>query len=59
MSNRRKRYTRAEKLEIVKLTLDTNQNIREISERFGINISTIYTWRSEYLKVSDWVLNLL
>ena len=50
MSKPRKRYTKQEKLEIVRLSLDSDQTVKELALRFEINENTIYNWRSAYLK---------
>ena len=50
MSKPRKKYTKEEKLEIVKLSLDENQSVKDLAERFEISENTIYNWRSIYLK---------
>ena len=53
MSKPRKKYTKEEKLEIVKLSLDANQSIKDLAERFEISENTIYKWRSIYLKSKE------
>jgi transposase len=50
MSKLQKRYTKAEKLEVVSLSLETGQNVKTIAERFGVSVNTIYNWRSTYAK---------
>ena len=45
-----KRYSKAERLEIVKLSLDESQTVKELATRFEINSGTLYRWRSLYLK---------
>jgi len=50
MSKPRKSYTKEEKLEIVKLSLDESQTIKELSDRFGVSKNSIYNWRKQYLK---------
>ena len=50
MSKLRKTYTKSEKLEIVKLSLDENQTIKDLASRFEISEGTIYRWRSSYMK---------
>ena len=52
MSKPRRRYTKEEKLEIVKLSLESDQTIKGLSVRFGVSEHAIYRWRSEYLKDS-------
>lgn len=50
MSKPRKTYTKEEKLEIVKLSLDEGQAIKDLAERFEVSDNTIYNWRKIYLK---------
>lgn len=50
MSKFRKKYTKAEKLEIVSLSLEDNQTVGELAQRFEVSANTIYNWRSSYLK---------
>lgn len=50
MSKLQKRYTKAEKLEVVSLSLEEGQNVKDISKRFGVSVNTIYNWRSTYAK---------
>ncbi len=50
MSKPRKKYTKEEKLEIVKLSLDENQAIKDLADRFEVSENTIYNWRKIYLK---------
>ncbi len=50
MSKLQKRYTKAEKLEVVSLSLEAGQNVKTIAERFGVSVNTIYNWRSTYAK---------
>ena len=50
MSKQRKKYTKTEKLEIVSLSLEDAQSIKELADRFEISQNSIYRWRSLYLK---------
>jgi len=50
MSKLRKSYTKEEKLEVVKLSLNDDQSIQSLAKRFGISVGAIYNWRSKYLK---------
>jgi len=50
MSKLRKSYTKAEKLEIVSLSLEEGQQVKSIAEKFGVSVNTIYNWRSTYAK---------
>lgn len=49
MSKRRRTYTKEEKLEIVRLSLDDHK-VKDLAERFEVDQSSIYNWRSDYLK---------
>jgi len=53
MSKPRKSYTKEEKLEIVKLSLDAAQAIKSLAERFEVSENSIYKWRKIYLKNKD------
>ena len=53
MSKPRRKYTKEEKLEVVKLSLNEDQSVKELAERFEISENTIYNWRSKYLKDKD------
>lgn len=48
MSKLRKRFTKAERLEIIKLSLEPETRIVELAEQFGIHANTIYKWRDKY-----------
>lgn len=50
MSKLRKKYTKAEKLAIVELSFQKGSNIQELAERFKVTASTIYNWRSTFIK---------
>lgn len=50
MSKLRKKYTKAEKLEIVKLSLSEEVQVTDLADRFGVAANTIYNWRSRYYK---------
>ena len=50
MSKLRKQYTRAEKLEIVSLSLEEDQTVKDLAIRFEVSENAIYNWRSSYLK---------
>jgi len=53
MSKLQKRYTKAEKLEIVSLSLEEDQNVKDISIQFGVSENTIYNWRKTYAKYKE------
>jgi len=48
MSKIRRRYTKEEKLEIVKQSLESNSNLQDLGKRYGIHANTINRWRREY-----------
>ncbi|MFT6356617.1 MAG: transposase [Saprospiraceae bacterium] len=50
MSKLRKQYTKSEKLEIVSLSLEDDQTVKDLSVRFGVSQNAIYNWRSVYAK---------
>ena len=50
MSKLRKRYTKAEKLEIVSMSLEEDQNVKNLALHYGVSENTIYNWRSTYAK---------
>ncbi len=48
-----KKYTKEEKLEIVKLSLDEGQSVKDLAGRFDVSENAIYNWRSIYIKNKD------
>lgn len=50
MPKLRRKYTKAEKLEIVKQSLDEDTTVVDLAERYGVVPNTIYNWRSKYYK---------
>ena len=50
MSKPRKNYSKVEKLEIVKLSLEQDQAVKDLAVRFGVSENAIYNWRKAYLK---------
>ena len=56
MSKPRKSYTKEEKLEVVKLSLNDDQSIQSLAKRFEISAGAIYNWRSKYLKNKETAL---
>ena len=50
MSKLRKKYTKAEKLEIVKQSLEEDVLVTDLAEHYGLSAKTIYNWRSRYYK---------
>lgn len=49
MGKIRRRYSKEEKLEIVKETLEENVNIQEIGDRYNVHVNTISRWRREFV----------
>jgi len=52
MSKIRKTYTKVEKLEIVSLSLEEGQKVKDLAARYGISENTLYNWRKLYAKHS-------
>ena len=46
----KKKYTKAEKLEIVSQSFEEGHSIKDLAERYGINENTLYNWRSLFYK---------
>ena len=53
MSKVRKKYTKEEKLQIVSLSYEDGQTIKELALRFGVSQNAIYNWRSTYTKYKE------
>jgi transposase len=53
MSRIRRKYSKDQKLEIVKLSLEEGTRIVDLAERFDISANAIYNWRSKYFKYND------
>lgn len=53
MTKIRRKYTKAEKLEIVKLSMSDEHTVKDLAERFDLSANTIYNWRSKYFKYTD------
>ncbi len=53
MSKPRKTCTKEEELSIAKLSLEDNESVQSILERYGIVPNTLYNWRSKYLKNTE------
>jgi len=53
MTKIRRKYSKTEKLEIVKLSISEAHTVTELAERFDISANTIYNWRSKFYKHSD------
>jgi transposase len=53
MTKIRRKYSKEQKLEIVKLSLEDSTSIQSLAERFDVSANTIYNWRSKYFKYED------
>lgn len=53
MTKIRRKYSKEQKLEIVKLSLEESTSIQALAERFDVSANTIYNWRSKYFKYED------
>ena len=53
MTKLRRRYTKTEKLEIVKLSLSNDHTVQELADQFNVSANSIYNWRSKFYKYSD------
>lgn len=50
MAKLRKRFTKSERLEIVKQSLEPDIRIIDLAEQYGVHANTIYKWRDKYYK---------
>ena len=48
MSKLRKRFSKAEKLEIVKQSMEEDTRVTDLADQYGIHPNTIYKWRESY-----------
>lgn len=48
MSKLRKRFTKEERLEIVKHSFEADVQVSEVAHRFGIAVNTLSRWRQEF-----------
>ena len=48
MSKLRKRFTKEERLEIVKHSFEADVRVSEVARRFGIAVNTLSRWRHEF-----------
>jgi transposase len=49
MSNFRRHFSKEEKLEIVRQSMEDAVSVGELAEQYKVNANTISKWRSEYL----------
>jgi len=50
MTKIRRKYSKEQKLEIVKQSLEQGVTIKSLAERFDLSPNAIYNWRSKYFK---------
>ena len=50
MAKLRRKFTREQKLELVKESLEADASISELAERYKVHPNSIYRWRMQYLK---------
>lgn len=50
MGSIKKRYTKEEKLEIIKESLEADTSLESLGERYAVHPNTINRWRREYAK---------
>ena len=48
MSKLRKKFTREERLEIVKQSFEDDVQVAELAERYGISANTLTNWRRKF-----------
>jgi len=53
MTKIRRKYSKEQKLEIVKQSLEPDVTVKSLAERFDISVNVIYNWRSKYLKYKE------
>jgi len=53
MSKIRRKYSKEQKLEIVKQSLEEGVSVKSLAERFDISANQIYNWRSKYFKYQE------
>ncbi|MBK7881929.1 MAG: transposase [Saprospiraceae bacterium] len=53
MSKLRRKFTKEQKLEIVIMSLEDNQSVIEVAERFALSRNVLYNWRRQYGQYSE------
>lgn len=53
MSLFRRKFSKEQKLEIVKQSLDAGSNLEDLATQYKVHANTLYKWRREYLKYED------
>lgn len=50
MSKMRKKFTKEERLEIVRQSFEPDNQVTELADRYGISANTLSRWRREFRK---------
>ncbi len=50
MSLFRRNFSKEQKLEIVKQSLEVGANLEDLAAQYKVHVNTLYKWRREYLK---------
>lgn len=53
MSKIRRQFSKEQKLEIVSMSLEENQSVKEVAERFNISVQVLYNWRRQLSVYAD------
>ena len=53
MKRERKKYTKAFKIDAVKLLMSTGKSVKQISEDLGIHENVLFRWKKEYKNLKD------
>lgn len=53
MSKIRRRFTKEQKLEIVKESMEPDVRIEALAQQYQVHANSIYKWRSEYIHQTD------
>lgn len=48
MSKLRKRFSKAERLEIIKHSLEEDVRMTDLADQYDVHVNTIYKWRDNY-----------
>ncbi|MFZ4633273.1 MAG: transposase [Saprospiraceae bacterium] len=53
MSTNRRNFTKEQKLEIVKQSMEEGVSIEDLAQQYKIHPNSIYKWRREYLRYEE------
>lgn len=53
MSLFRRKFSKEQKLEIVKQSLEVGSNLEDLASQYKVHANTLYKWRREYLKYEE------